>query len=173
MIRKSAALAAALASLSLSAHALDGASLEAGRGSDDTTVARAALQWKWQRKWFEGGNWHVAGYWDASVAAWNAESTDIVDYGLTPVFRLQRRDGPGPYFEIAIGLHYLSEKTFSPTRSSGTHFQFGDHLAAGWRFGEQGRWDMSLRLQHLSNAGIDKPNPGIDFLLIRLSTHFS
>lgn len=170
MIRKLAAVA--LAALAVRAHALDGASLEAGRAQDDTTAVRAALQWKWQRTWFDGGRWHVAGYWEASIAAWSAQTSDLVDYGFTPVFRLQRIDARGPYFEAAIGVHYLTEKQLSSTRASGTHFQFGDHLGAGWRFGRQERWDLSVRLMHLSNAGIRKPNPGIDFFLVRLATHF-
>jgi hypothetical protein len=30
---------------------------------------------------------------------------------------------------------------------------------------------MSLRLQHLSNGGITSPNPGINFLQLRLAYH--
>jgi hypothetical protein len=36
--------------------------------------------------------------------------------------------------------------------------------AAQWR-----HYDLSLRFQHLSNAGISNPNPGINFLELRMS----
>lgn len=169
MIRK-IALAAALA-LAAPAHAVDGAALELGRGEERSELARGALQWKWQRRWFEAGSWHVAGYWDGSVGAWTADKT-LIDFGLTPVFRLQRSDSSGPYFEAAIGFHLLSDLSVSRTRIFGSHFQFGDHLGAGWRFGERGRYDVGLRLQHLSNGGISKPNPGINFVLLRLACRF-
>ncbi|HYL90521.1 MAG TPA: acyloxyacyl hydrolase, partial [Burkholderiales bacterium] len=29
------------------------------------------------------------------------------------------------------------------------------------------RYDVSMRLQHLSNAGIKNPNPGVNFLQVR------
>jgi lipid A 3-O-deacylase len=31
-----------------------------------------------------------------------------------------------------------------------------------------GRYDVSLRVQHLSNGGLRDPNPGINFVLVRL-----
>jgi hypothetical protein len=52
------------------------------------------------------------------------------------------------------------EKRFS------TAFNFGDHIGIGYRTG-RGEW--SLRLQHFSNAGIDTPNPGEDFVQLRWS----
>jgi lipid A 3-O-deacylase len=39
------------------------------------------------------------------------------------------------------------------------------------RFGPRDRYDVGLRLQHLSNGGIRKPNPGIDFVQLRLQYH--
>ena len=40
------------------------------------------------------------------------------------------------------------------------------------KFGERYRYDLSLRLQHLSNGGLAHPNPGINFLQMRLAYHF-
>ncbi|HEX6267869.1 MAG TPA: acyloxyacyl hydrolase [Burkholderiales bacterium] len=176
MIRKiaaGAALASAAAALSLAApaHALDGASVEIGRGDERSELVRGALQWKWKRRWFTGGRWYVAGYWEASLGAWTTDKT-LVDFGLTPVFRLQHSDTAGPYLEAAIGFHFLSDLSITRTRLFGSKFQFGDHLGAGWRFGGLGRYDLSVRLQHLSNGGFKKPNPGIDFAIVRFAYHF-
>lgn len=174
MIRNIALAAAALLAAGLlgsRAHALDGVALELGRGDERSELVRGALQWKWRRTWLAERRWHVAGYWDASLGAWRAEKT-LVDLGITPVFRLQRSDSAGPYFEAAIGFHLLSDLSVSRTRVFGSHFQFGDHVGAGWRFGERGRYDLGLRLQHLSNGGIKKPNPGINFAVLRLAYRF-
>jgi lipid A 3-O-deacylase len=169
MIRKTA-LAAALA-VAAPAHAVDGAALEIGRGDERSELLRASVQWQWQRRWFNGSGWHLGGYWDASVGAWTTDKT-LIDFGLTPVFRLQRSASSGPYLEAAIGFHLLSDLSVTRTRIFGSSFQFGDHFAAGWRFGERGRYDLSVRIQHLSNGGIKKPNPGINFALLRFAWEF-
>jgi len=177
MIRKIAAgatlasAAAALSCIAAPAWAADGVSVEVGRGDENSELARAALQWKWQKKWFADTGWEVSGYWEASLGAWTTDKT-LIDFGFTPVFRLQRLDGSGPYVEAAIGFHLLSDLSITRTRLFGSHFQFGDHLGAGWRFGPRGRNDIGLRLQHLSNGGIRRPNPGINFLVLRLAYHF-
>jgi hypothetical protein len=169
MIRKFA-VAAALA-LAAQAHAVDGAALEVGHGDDNTDVVRGSLQWKWRRSWFADTGWELGGYWEATVGAWNTDKT-LWDFGFTPVFRLQRRDWTGPYLEAAIGFHFLSDLSVTRTRLFGSRFQFGDHLGIGWRFGERGRYDLGLRLQHLSNGGLKQPNPGINFAMVRLAYQF-
>ena len=50
--------------------------------------------------------------------------------------------------------------------SFSTRFQFGDHLGVGVR---RGQYDIGLRLQHLSNAGLRNPNPGVNFLQLHLA----
>jgi hypothetical protein len=175
MIRKIpawAALASAAALLPAPpARALDGAALELGSGDESSHLVRGSLQWKWQRRWFADTGWELSGYWEASAGAWDTDKT-LYDFGLTPVFRLQRRDWSGPYVEAAIGFHLLSDLSISSTRLFGSRFQFGDHLAAGWRFGPRGRYDIGLRAQHLSNGGLKQPNPGINFAIVRFAYFF-
>jgi hypothetical protein len=52
--------------------------------------------------------------------------------------------------------------------SFSTRFQFGDHVGIGYRFET---YDLSLRLQQLSSGGIASPNPGINFLALRVHYH--
>jgi lipid A 3-O-deacylase len=77
-----------------------------------------------------------------------------------------------PYVEGAIGFHLISPVRLEESRGFSTAFQFGDHIGAGARFGEHGRYDLGLRFQHLSNAGIKKPNNGINFTQLRFQVHF-
>ena len=174
MKKNSAAAALAAALLAGSpAYAVDSVSMEIGRGTEQVNLWRLGAQWKWQKKWLTDGDWHLGGYWDAQIGQWHGTG-HVTDLGLTPVFRLEQKS-PGsvaPYFEGAIGFHYLSDTQISGGKIFSTHFQFGDHIGAGMRFGEQRRYDLSLRLQHLSNGGIKHPNPGINFGQVRFQYHF-
>jgi lipid A 3-O-deacylase len=162
------------------ARAVDGASLELGFGDEDTELLRVGLQWNWQRRWFAERSWALGAYWDLHVGRWNGplrpgqREQTVWDIGITPVFRLERaeRTRVVPYFEAGIGFHLLSDLRINFRRSFSTHFQYGDHLAAGVRFGAGHRYDGSLRLQHLSNGGLARPNPGINFFQLRMAYHF-
>ena len=66
-------LVAALASGS--AAAVDGISIQGGVGAgpsegSGTEMARAALQWDWKQRWFQGKEWHVGGFWDVGAGYW-------------------------------------------------------------------------------------------------------
>jgi hypothetical protein len=164
------------------AHAVDSVSIEAGRSfggrGDDTNMGRIGVQWDWNVKWFDQGSWYLTGYWDLSLGYWNTDDTlddhDVVDIGITPTFRLRSAatSGFAPYVELAVGAHYLSDKDISDRRRFSTNFQFGDHIGLGFMFGDKGQYDLSYRLQHLSNASIDSPNPGINFNQIRFQYRF-
>ena len=169
MIRKISALLA-FAALALPAHAVDGVSLELG-GGNGADVWRAGAQWKWQRKWPLSANWGIGGYWELSAGAWDGGRNTLLDLGVTPVFRLEQAQpsGSAPYVEAAIGLHLLSQQRITAAKEFSTSWQFGDHLGAGLRFGARRQYDLGLRLQHISNASLKRPNPGINFLLLRFA----
>ena len=158
------------------AMAVDGVAVEAGRG-DGTDMGRVAVQWDWGRRWFQGADWHLGGYWDLGLGYWRrddvraGENEEIVEIGLTPVFRLQGNSLTGPYVEAGIGAHLLSRTSIGDKRLS-TKFQFGDHFGVGYRFGAKGAWELGYRYQHLSNGGIKKPNDGINFHQVRVQYRF-
>jgi Lipid A 3-O-deacylase (PagL). len=174
---KALVLGGALLLWATAVGAVDGVSLEIGSTfqSPETTLWRVGAQWDWNKKWFESDGWFLGGYWDASLGRWhsadNGGNHDVTDFGFTPVFRYQKA-GSGPYLEAAIGFHYLTHTDITQERQSSTHFQFGEHLGAGFRFGKNGEYDLGYRFQHLSNGGIDHPNPGINFHQVRLEYHF-
>ncbi len=161
--------------VSISAWAVDGVAVEAGR-ADRSDMARAALQWRWSARWLQGDAWHVGGYWDLSVAQWEREGapgsrTRLAEIGLTPVFRLQANDLRGAYLEGGIGAHWLSATELGDKRF-GSRFQFGEHAGFGYRFGTGGEIDLSYRYQHLSNADLREPNDGVNFHQLRLQYWF-
>jgi lipid A 3-O-deacylase len=161
MIRKIAAGAATcLALASSGALAVDGVAVEYGRGDDRTNLLRIALTDQW-RKRVPLQEWRLAGYWEVSGAVWDNRDDSTADLGFTPVFRFERK---ALYIEAAIGAH-LVQTHISASRTFSTALQFAEHLGVGVYLG---RYDLSLRVQHLSNGGIHSPNPGINFALLRL-----
>jgi lipid A 3-O-deacylase len=181
MIRKTA-LATALA-FAIPAQAVDSVSFEIGRGSERTDLWRAGLQSKWDKRWFAERSWTLGAYWDFQFGRWLGPQAggergpgddEVLDISVTPVFRLERarRATLAPYVEAAIGFHLLSNQRINFRRFFSTQFQYGDHIGVGARFGERYRYDLSLRLQHLSNGGLSEPNPGINFLQVRFQYHF-
>lgn len=170
------ALAALLAGTP-AAHAVDGFTLELGHNDDENADRYGlAVQWEWESRWFTAGDWYLGGYWELGVSHWDGDrgrtgNDSLTEAGITPVFRLQPHQptagGLRPYLELGIGAHLLSDLSIGDKRF-GTSFNFGDHLGVGARFGDRGQYELMYRFQHLSNAGIEKPNPGINFHLVQL-----
>jgi len=171
-------VAAGLFAWTLPALSAEGLALSAGVG--DYTY-RAEIAWFRQTD-FPGwrlGDWKLTCNLEANLAYWRPSGSrddgqPITEIGLTPLFRLSPDDGNSRFFlEAAVGAHFLSHTSIYRGRGFGTSFQFGDLIGAGWRFGEHGTYEVSLRLQHFSNAGIAHPNQGIEFAILRLARRFS
>ena len=71
--------------------------------------------------------------------------------------------------EVGIGANLLFPIYQTHDKRFSTAFNFGDHLAIGYRHGNR---EFALRLQHFSNAGIKYPNPGEDFIQLRYAFHY-
>lgn len=151
----------------------DAVFLQAGI-AENTRAASGGLSWDWGehetlslplglRGEVSLGRWRTRS--DAGTsAAW------FTDFGLTPVvrYRFQRSR---LFVEAGIGVHFVSPLYVNGDRHFSTRWNFGDHLAIGGRFGERDRHELALRLQHYSNGGVRKPNPGEDFLHLRYTYH--
>ncbi len=139
-------------------------------------VVGATWDWSWYREYPIG---RLGGYWEASFGRWNSDldsqggSAWVTQAGLTPVLRLYPHSWGGRWFvEGGVGANFLLPVYQSESKRFSTTFNFGDHLAIGRRWGQDGRHELALRIQHFSNAGIKKPNPGEDFLQLRYSRRF-
>jgi lipid A 3-O-deacylase len=163
MIRKIALAlgAATLIAASRPGFAVDGVAVEVGRGEDSTNILRITLVDRWRKKQERHPpEWRLAGYWDLSAAVWDNREDTTLDIGFAPVFRIMRRS---LYLEAAIGFHVVGARSGFSTR-----FQFAEHLGAGFI---TGKYTLGIHAQHLSNGGIDEPNPGINFVFARLQYH--
>jgi lipid A 3-O-deacylase len=143
----------------------------------DALVVGAAWDspWRMDRAWGA-----VTGYWEASFGRWSSRSADgvhstawVTQFGITPVWRLQpRRWQQGWFVEAGIGANVVTPLYRSRDKRFSTKFNFGDHVAVGRQFGVGRQHEIALRFQHFSNAGIERPNPGENFVQLRYLRHF-
>ena len=158
------------------AVAVDRAFVEVGAGHEGDLV-RVGVQWDHDRKWLEGGRWHLGLSLELEAGTWRPEvgRDPLYEFGFTPVLRLMSNrsgsSGPVPFFEAGLGVHLLSNVHFSDLDLS-TSLQFGSHIGAGVFLGRDRRWSLVYRFQHLSNSSVKLPNPGIEFHLLQLGCRF-
>jgi hypothetical protein len=158
-------------------YAPDAAFVQLGGGTPTQAMTFGA-QWTlpWQRAWAGG---LLSSYVDASIGRWRTSDEGVettawvTQLGVTPVLRYRFDGGDSPWFgEAGIGVNVLAPVFRDGDRRFSTAFNFGDHVALGRSFGAGGAQEVSLRLQHFSNAGIKHPNPGINFVQIRYAVAF-
>ena len=149
-----------------------------GGYGEQTDNFRLAAHWylftrtfhRWETSFSLGANYSVFDGEPGDDRQVHDDSLEMRDIGLTPTATLYFRSkflGFKPFVEVGIGLHYLTGKQFA-TKDFSTHFQFGDHIGFGIRFGEDLNYRLTYQFQHLSNGGIEDPNPGINFHLLSL-----
>jgi lipid A 3-O-deacylase len=152
-------LAASLTGAS-TAHASDAVVLAAGYG-DRTSSLRAGHVRPWNKQWFTEGNWHLTGYWESNVGLIKSDAKGgktLLNVGFTPVFRFRPNASGGaqPYWEAAVGAQLYSGTTVNDERSLGNSLLLAEHLGFGFTFGDKTRYDVGYRLQHASNAGLQR-----------------
>lgn len=149
--------------------------LEAGYGTGirNTSLLRLDSQWDLLPRILRANGFEVCAIGQLSGGIWSGDR-DILDLSATPIFRLQSSSVGcqiRPYFEAAIGFHYISAIQMR-NRVFSTNFQFGDHLGIGVVIGNRHSFDLCYQFQHLSNASIRRPNSGINFHIVRLGYSF-
>lgn len=117
-------------------------------------------------------------HWDGFVSQWRGDNaagvrTSYTQLGLMPTARWRFDEGRSAWFaDAGLGLTYLDGDYATPHHAFSTRWNFTQRLALGRNFGDQGRHEVSLALQHFSNAGIKKPNPGENFVSLRYALRF-
>lgn len=164
MKKRSLILGGMLSALAISpmAHAVDGLVLELGHSSKSTTTYRLGAQFDFGRTLWQNqsGSVQLGGRWDAGVTRWSG--LDATSLSLSPVFTLSFPSGQRswtPYLEAGIGAAYFTE-TKLRDRDLSSKFQFEDRIGAGLRLASGS--EVGIRFYHYSNAGIKKPNDGIE-----------
>lgn len=171
----------ALAAAALPVQAMDlrpgWVSLQGGVAEHRTGMATVGLAWPWS--WRETlGNTEVTAQTEAYISHWSVQDfgggrQSLTQLGLVPVFRFRLGQGRSDWFlEGGIGLSWLDQKLHAPNKQFSTRFNFHDMLGVGRSLGADRSRELSLRYTHYSNAGLRKPNPGLDVLQLRYAWKF-
>lgn len=148
--------------------------VDSGYGMEDTRLLRLNLSVGDGTRYPTNNGWYWSLNWEGNISYWylykqKRGEDRLVEAGITPNFRLAREHKWGwarPYLEMGLGVHFLSERYIS-NRDLGSYFQFGTHGGLGIRFGSTEQYDLAWRIEHISNAGLREPNPGINFSMVR------
>lgn len=142
------------------------AHLQGGIAEDThSLIIGASRDWQWEKQYRYG---HVSGQWQGEVGLWHSDRANSTQVGLTPALRWRPRAWrEGWFLEGGIGLNVIFPKYGTRRKAFSTTFNFGDHIALGKRFGVRHQHEWSIRVQHFSNARIEQPNPGENFLQFR------
>ncbi len=147
-----------------------GAYLQVGGGENGLAAVTAGAIWPLAWKPELLGTTFTT-YVDGNASLWSVEGPggDRRSYGqlaLVPYFRYTFDAGRSPWFvEGGIGVSVTNKLYRTSDKYFSTAFNFSDNLALGYALGNGG--ELSLRVQHVSNGSIKKPNPGENFLQVR------
>lgn len=134
---------------------------EIGSGSDNAfTQVEFLIQWS-RAPAMSTARWTMAPVWLVGAGYLEADSESSLVMGAGPGVRFTYRNRL--IVDLGSRLSYLEHPTFS-TRNLGGNIQFISHIGLAYRL--TARMGVGARVQHQSNAGIDKPNPGLNTGLI-------
>lgn len=134
----------------------------------------AAREWRWAMAL---GSGLLTGQTEAALGHWRTDlrglSRSVSQIGVTPSLRYYfSGQRAGWFLEGGIGLNYLTPNYRRDDKRFSTRWNFGDHLMLGRRFGSAAEHEVALRVQHYSNAGLEHPNPGENFMQMRYAWYF-
>jgi hypothetical protein len=177
-----AAMLAAPAAQAGPGHPLQLYALAGATRGAEMTLAGAVWDTGWRRPWAGAGfDGTLSLHADLALGRWTGrlentrERSRSQHVGLTPVLRFTPAPSTGTdgaaatrwFAEAGIGLNRIDPVYRGLGKNFSTTWNFGNHVALGLRSGERGQHEWSLRLQHFSNAGLRRPNPGENFVQLR------
>jgi lipid A 3-O-deacylase len=169
-------LAAALST----AHAVDfrpdAVSLNGAAGGSGTAMAGVGVVWDWDFRLQRHAE--LTAQTELMVNHLRADAFGGGNQGFTqvvllPTLRMRLDRGQSPWFiDLGVGVSWMDKLFVTPDKTFSTQWNFYDTLGVGYSLDAQRRHELGLRYVHVSNAGIKKPNPGLDLLQLRYALKF-
>ena len=122
------------------------------------------LPWAWDL----GKEWYLQSRLDFSLGWLGDRGNNSAIGTLVPSLVLGRERLPLS-LEGGVGPTVLTRDKFG-SKDFGTEFQFTSHVGLNWDFATH--WRLGYRFQHMSNAGLSQPNPGLNMHMFALSYLF-
>lgn len=152
--------------------------LQIAQGEESSHAAVLGTTLPWKNGPWSLGSGQVRGHWDIWLGGWSNKDLNNHRFttpalGIGPSLRWRGAQGTSPWFvEAGTGIMATGKRLYNDGQRMGTRFNFASHVGVGMNFGHQRAHELSLRLQHASNAGIQNPNPGINFVQLRYAHAF-
>jgi lipid A 3-O-deacylase len=128
----------------------------------------AFVDWNLPWEWSLGPHWHAQSRADLSAGWLGRDRADAAIMTLGPTLVVGYDRFPVT-LEGGASLTGLSRDQFG-SRTFSTLFQFTSHIGINWDFAAHLR--AGYRFQHMSNAGIKEPNPGLNLHVLAVSYLF-
>lgn len=150
--------------------------LQIGKG-DSTHTFIAGLQWLGERRLRVSEAAIARLYLEIAAGRWQSGRPDergswwVSQATLAPAARIEFASSP-VYVDAGVGPSWVAPLYQNGRKRFSTKFNFRSHLAVGARLPGPVEHDLSLRLEHLSNAGIRRPNPGVNLFAVRYTRRF-
>lgn len=122
------------------------------------------LPWRWDI----GGNFHVQSRLDFSAGCLHGEGENAAIGTLGPSVILRWKDFPVT-LDVGSSPTLLSDHRFAH-RDFGCDFQFTSHIGLNWEI--LPNFSVGYRYQHMSNAGLGSPNPGLNLHALGITCRF-
>ncbi|QEA12886.1 acyloxyacyl hydrolase [Comamonas flocculans] len=150
--------------------------LQGSASAGGTHILTLGTTLPWHTSGWQLGSGALSGHWDAYASYWNyrgVQRSGLWLLGLTPVLRWTPDGGRSAWFvQAGIGVTLMDHLYEKPGKSFSTAFNFASHLGVGLRLGEHRQQELMLSVQHISNARIKRPNPGINLVQLRYAVHW-
>lgn len=130
--------------------------------------SQAFANWNLPWDWDLGKEWHLQSRLELS-AGWLGDSDKQAAIGtIGPGVVVSRAQWPLS-LEGGSSPTMLSRYRFARL-DMGMDFQFTTHVGLNWDFAEH--WRLGYRFEHISNADLAKPDPGLNMHLVTVSYRF-
>jgi lipid A 3-O-deacylase len=152
----------------------DAFSLTLGTTHAHTPTVAAGLIWNtdWERR---QGTARFNLQLELGLASIRASTDDregtVSQLSIVPVVRIRPAERSF-FLEAGIGLSLFDRQYVRGASHMASRWNFEDVLGAGVSFGPTQSHEIGLRLTHVSNGGLRKPNPGLNGVQVRYATSF-
>jgi len=126
------------------------------------------MNWNLPWSWELGKEWGLQPRLDLAAGWLGDGGQDAAIWSVGPSLVLGRKRLP---LSLEGGVHPtgLSADRFG-SKDFGTYIQFTSHVGLNWNFARH--WSVGYRFEHMSNAHLGTPNPGLNLHVFGLSYRF-
>jgi hypothetical protein len=135
---------------------------------DEFHQAQAFANWNMPWAWDLGKEWRLQSQLDFT-AGWLGDRGHNAAIGTAGPGLLLSRERLPLSLDGGVSPTALSRSEFD-SKDLGMDFQFTTHVGLNWDFARH--WRLSYRFEHISNAGLASPNPGLNIHMLGLSYVF-